>query len=63
MYHTRAHFARQSTGLAKGGMLFEKSVCSNSICDLSRAVIMSGKHSHKNGFMNNGKRTRESAST
>ncbi len=44
-------------------MLFEKSVCSNSICGLSRAVIMSGKHSHKNGFMNNGKRTRESAST
>ncbi|MFP6619430.1 MAG: sulfatase, partial [Pirellulaceae bacterium] len=26
----------------------------NSICGPSRAVIMSGKHSHKNGFMNNG---------
>ena len=40
--------------LAKEGMLFEKSFCSNSICGPSRAVIMTGKHSHKNGFMNNG---------
>ena len=40
--------------LARGGMLFEKSFCSNSICGPSRAVIMTGKHSHKNGFMNNG---------
>ena len=40
--------------LAKDGMVFEKSFCSNSICGPSRAVIMSGKHSHKNGFMNNG---------
>ena len=40
--------------LAKEGMLFEKSFCSNSICGPSRAVIMTGKHSYKNGFMNNG---------
>ncbi len=40
--------------LAKDGMLFENSFCTNSICGPSRAVIMSGKHSHKNGFMNNG---------
>jgi arylsulfatase A-like enzyme len=40
--------------LAADGMLFEKSFCTNSICGPSRAVIMSGKHSHKNGFMNNG---------
>lgn len=40
--------------LASEGMLFEKSFCSNSICGPSRAVILSGKHSHKNGFMNNG---------
>ena len=40
--------------LAREGMLFEKSFCSNSICGPSRAVILSGKHSHKNGFMNNG---------
>ena len=40
--------------LAQEGMLFENSFCSNSICGPSRAVILSGKHSHKNGFMNNG---------
>lgn len=40
--------------LANEGMLFENSFCSNSICGPSRAVILSGKHSHKNGFMNNG---------
>ena len=40
--------------LAADGMLFENSFCTNSICGPSRAVIMTGKHSHKNGFMNNG---------
>jgi len=40
--------------LAAEGMLFENSFCTNSICGPSRAVIMTGKHSHQNGFMNNG---------
>ncbi len=40
--------------LAAQGVLFEQSFCTNSICGPSRAVILSGKHSHKNGFMNNG---------
>jgi len=40
--------------LASDGMLFENSFCTNSICGPSRAVIQTGKHSHKNGFMNNG---------
>ncbi|MGJ8694851.1 MAG: sulfatase family protein [Verrucomicrobiaceae bacterium] len=40
--------------LAKQGMLFKNSFCTNSICGPSRAVILTGKHSHKNGFMNNG---------
>jgi arylsulfatase A-like enzyme len=40
--------------LAADGMLFENSFCTNSICGPSRAVILTGKHSHKNGFMNNG---------
>ena len=40
--------------LAAQGMLFHKSFCTNSICGPSRAVIITGKHSHKNGFMNNG---------
>ena len=42
--------------LAAQGMLFENSFCTNSICGPSRAVIQTGKHSHKNGFMNNGNR-------
>ena len=40
--------------LAADGILFENSFCTNSICGPSRAVILTGKHSHKNGFMNNG---------
>ena len=42
--------------LAASGMLFQNSFCSNSICGPSRAVILTGKHSHRNGFMNNGNR-------
>ena len=40
--------------LAKRGMLFKNSFCTNSICGPSRAVILTGKFSHKNGFRNNG---------
>lgn len=40
--------------LASQGMLFKKSFCTNSICGPSRAVILTSKHSHKNGFMKNG---------
>lgn len=40
--------------LARQGMLFENSFCTNSICGPSRAVIQTGKHSHINGFMHNG---------
>ena len=39
--------------LASQGMRFDKSFCTNSICGPSRAVILTGKHSHINGFMNN----------
>ena len=42
--------------LASQGMLFRNSFCTNSICGPSRAVILTGKHSHKNGFMKNGNR-------
>ena len=40
--------------LAREGMLFKNSFCTNSICGPSRAVILTGKHSHMNGFMSNG---------
>ena len=42
--------------LAAEGMLFVNSFCTNSICGPSRAVIQTGKHSHMNGFLNNGNR-------
>lgn len=40
--------------LAAQGMLFERSYCTNSICGPVRAVIETGKHSHLNGFRQNG---------
>ncbi|MDG2014294.1 MAG: sulfatase [Pirellulaceae bacterium] len=40
--------------LAAKGMLFQNSFCTNSICGPSRAVILTGLHSHKNGFRKNG---------
>ena len=40
--------------LAKEGSVFLNSFCANSICGPSRATILTGKHSHKNGFMRNG---------
>ncbi|NAS12420.1 sulfatase family protein [Poritiphilus flavus] len=42
--------------IAKNGVLFQNSFCTNSICGPSRAVILTGKHSHINGFRMNGER-------
>ncbi len=42
--------------LARDGMVFENSFCANSICGPSRACILTGKHSHLNGFLRNGDR-------
>ncbi len=42
--------------LAAGGMVFDRSYCANSICGPSRACILTGKHSHLNGFLRNGDR-------
>ena len=39
--------------LGKEGMVFERSFCCNSICGPSRAAILTGRHSHKNGFVSN----------
>ena len=39
--------------LATEGAVFVNSFCGNSICGPSRATILTGKHSHKNGFMRN----------
>lgn len=40
--------------IANEGAIFQNSFCANSICGPSRACILTGKHSHKNGFMRNG---------
>jgi arylsulfatase A-like enzyme len=39
--------------LAEQGMLFNRCLVTNSICGPSRATILTGKYSHKNGFYNN----------
>ena len=39
--------------IAEEGMLFENSFCANAICGPSRANILTGKHSHLNGFIDN----------
>ena len=39
--------------IAKDGMLFRRCMVTNSICGPSRATILTGKYSHKNGFFKN----------
>ncbi len=40
--------------IANEGVIFLNSFCTNSICAPSRAVILTGKHSHANGKIDNG---------
>jgi len=39
--------------IAKEGMRFDRCLVVNSICGPSRATVLTGKYSHKNGFYNN----------
>ena len=39
--------------LAREGMRFDRCLVPNSICGPSRATVLTGKYSHKNGFANN----------
>lgn len=39
--------------IAKEGVRFTNSYCANSLSGPSRACMITGKHSHKNGFTNN----------
>jgi arylsulfatase A-like enzyme len=39
--------------LAREGMRFDRCIVPNSICGPSRAAVLTGKYSHKNGFYNN----------
>lgn len=49
--------------LAKEGMLFRRCLVGNSICGPSRASILTGKYSHKNGFLTNNDRFDASQTT
>ncbi len=40
--------------IAHGGVLFRNNFCGNSLCGPSRATVLTGKHSHANGFLRNG---------
>lgn len=39
--------------IANEGVIFRNSFVANSICGPSRAIMLTGKHSHKNGFRSN----------
>lgn len=49
--------------IANEGVIFRNNFCTNSICGPSRAVILTGKHSHINGFKMNGNRFDSSQQT
>lgn len=49
--------------IAQNGAIFNNNFCTNSICGPSRAVILTGKHSHMNGFRRNGEKFDESQAT
>lgn len=40
--------------IATGGMRFSNCFCTNALCGPSRAVVLTGKYSHLNGFRKNG---------
>ena len=49
--------------IANEGMRFANCFCTNSLCGPSRAVILTGKHSHLNGFIDNNSRFDETQQT
>ena len=49
--------------VADEGILFTRNYCTNSLCGPSRATILTGKHSHINGFTHNGKKFDQSQMT
>ena len=52
-YGSRINQTPNMDRLAREGMLFRHCYVTNSICAPSRAVILTGKHSHLNGVVNN----------
>ena len=50
-YGSRINETPQIDRIAKGGARFANCFCTNSICAPSRAVILTGRHSHLNGVL------------
>ena len=48
-YGSRVNQTPNLDRLAKEGVRFDRCFCTNSICTPSRAVVLTGKYSHKNG--------------
>ena len=55
-YGSRINRTPHIDRLAREGMLFQRCYVTNSICGPMRAVIQTGKYSHRNGFLVNGNR-------
>ena len=55
-YGSRINQTPNIDRIASEGAIFTNSFCANSICGPSRACILTGKHSHLNGFLRNGNR-------
>ncbi|VGO13073.1 Arylsulfatase [Pontiella desulfatans] len=53
-YGSGLHNTPNIDRIAEEGAVFKNSFCCNSICQPSRAAILTGKHSHLNGMMDNG---------
>ena len=53
-YGSRVNQTPNLDRIATGGMRFNRCFVTNSICGPSRAVILTGKYSHLNGFVRNG---------
>ncbi len=52
-YGSRINTTPHIDRIAREGALFANSFCTNSICAPSRAVVLTGKHSHANGKIDN----------
>jgi len=55
-YGSRINKTPNIDRIAHEGMRFDNCFCTNSICAPSRAVILTGKYSHLNGVIDNGRR-------
>lgn len=53
-YGSRINQTPNLDRIAHDGVLFRNNFCGNALCGPSRATVLTGLHSHANGFMRNG---------